>query len=141
MTATLAPAGTKCSPAGFRCAGNDGQASPAVHTVDGRHLCGFHSPYDVVEANGKTAGENYLEAFDARHGDDTDEEFEMIAGLEFDVIETKRAIDLPAGHQGMMERPARVTAWKAAQDALTAAINSLSDDRLAAYGVYRRRFA
>lgn len=135
-TAILAPAHTKCSPAGFVCAtGKD-----AVHLVEGRALCAFHSPYDVVEANGKTAGENYLEAFDARHGDDTDEEFEVIAGLEFDVIQARRAIDLPAGHQAMQERPARVAAWKQVQEALHAAMGALSDERLEAYVVYRRRF-
>lgn len=135
--APLAPAGTKCSPAGFECAtGKD-----AVHLVDGRPLCAFHSPYDVVEANGKTSMENYLERFDARHKvDDTDEEFEIIAGLEFDVIQARRAIDLPAGHQAMVERPARVTAWKQVQEALHAAMGALSDERLEAYMVYRRRF-
>lgn len=57
-----APQNTKCAPAGHACAtGKD-----AVHMVDGRPLCAFHSPYDVVEANGKTSMENYLARFDAR---------------------------------------------------------------------------
>jgi len=134
-TATLAPAGTKCSPKGFECATD----KDAVHLVDGRPLCGFHSPYDVVEANGKTQMENYLASFDERHTD-TDEEFETVAKLEFNVVEARRAIDLPAGHRGMMQRPARVTAWKQAQEALHQAMEALSDERLAAYVVYRRRF-
>ncbi len=45
-TRTLAPAGTKCSPAGHGCY----TETDAVHVVDGRPLCGYHSPYDVVEA-------------------------------------------------------------------------------------------
>lgn len=134
-TATLAPAGTACSPKGFECAtGKD-----AVHMVDGRPLCGFHSPYDVVEANGKTQMENYLVSFDERHAD-TDEEFETVAKLEFDVVEARRAIDLPAGHQAMMDRPTRVATWKRVQADLHQAMEALSDERLAAYVVYRRRF-
>ncbi len=40
---TTAPQNTKCSPAGYRCeTGKD-----AAHIVNGRPLCGFHSPYDV----------------------------------------------------------------------------------------------
>jgi hypothetical protein len=93
-----------------------------------------------LQAAGKAEMDLVLADFDARHADDTDEQFEEIAKLEFEVVETKRAIDLPAGHQSMMDRPTRVTAWKQAQDALTAAVQDLSDDRLAAYGVYRRRF-
>lgn len=93
-----------------------------------------------LQAAGKAEMDLVLADFDARHANDTDEQFEEIAKLEFEVAETKRAIDLPAGHQGMMERPARVTAWKAAQDALVGVMQDLSDDRLAAYVVYRRRF-
>jgi len=146
MTATLAPAGTTCNPTGFRCAGNEGQASPAVHTVAGRHLCAYHSPYDVVEANGKTSMENYLARFVARQEaakeaqDDTDAEFEAVAVLEHQVNEARVAIDLPAGHQAMMDRPTRVRAWQEAQEALRVAVDALSDERLAAYAVYRRRF-
>jgi hypothetical protein len=28
------------------CAGADGEAAYAIHTVDGQHFCGYHSPYD-----------------------------------------------------------------------------------------------
>jgi hypothetical protein len=143
MTATLAPAGTTCNPTGFRCVGNDGQASPAVHTVGGRHLCGFHSPYDVVEANGKTSMENYLARFDARQEEaaqnHVDGEFEEILVLEHATNEARTAIDLPAGHQAMQERPARVAAWKAARETLSRAVDALSDDRLRAFAEYRKQ--
>jgi hypothetical protein len=143
MIATLAPAQATCSPAGFHCAAKDGSPATAVHTVEGRHLCAYHSPYDVVEANGKTSMENYLARFDARQEEATQEavdgEFEEILSLEFDVNEARTAIDLPAGDQDMMERPARVAAWKQARETLTQAVGALSDERLKAFAEYRKR--
>lgn len=137
---TVAEAGLTCqgstpfSGTSFQCKGTDGTASPAVHTwiVDGvaGHYCGYHSPFDVTEIDRL--------AVEAR---DVDPEFETLADLEFSAIETRRAIDLPAGYQVMMERSARVAAWQQAQKALQQAIEALSDQRLAAYAVYRRRFA
>jgi hypothetical protein len=52
---TSAAHGTKCqgntpySGSPFRCAGDNGQPSDAVHTWEGRHYCAYHSPFDVIE--------------------------------------------------------------------------------------------
>lgn len=64
MSHTLAAEGTTCT---INCAAMNGTAAPAVHVVDGRPLCAYHSPYDVVEANGKTSMENHLARLDQQH--------------------------------------------------------------------------
>ncbi len=136
---TIAPAGATCkgstpySAGGkFACNWEGKGAAPAVHTwiVDGveGHYCGYHSPFDVTDAD--------REELAAR---DRDDEFEAILVLEHKVNETRVAIDLPAGDQGMMERPARVAAWKQAQAALSQAVEALSDQRLGVFAQYRRQ--
>lgn len=140
---TIAPAGTTCqgatpySGSSFGCHGakdaaGEYTAAPAVHTwtVDGveGHYCGYHSPFDVTAEDREAIAQR-----------DKDEEFEAILTLTHEVGEARRAIDLPAGDQAMQERPARVIAWKQAQEALAQAFEALSDQRLADYAEYRRR--
>jgi hypothetical protein len=91
--AAAAPQNTKCQPAGHAChSGKD-----AVHLVNGRPLCAFHSPYDVVEANGKTAGENYLARFDARQEAAQAQEQEAEEAPSSPALATKAAEEIEVG--------------------------------------------
>jgi hypothetical protein len=51
---SIAPLNTKCvgstpySGSRFTCGANNGDAADAVHTWEGKHYCGYHSPFDVT---------------------------------------------------------------------------------------------
>lgn len=65
MSHTLAAEGTTCT---ANCMANGGTApAPAVHVVNNRPLCAYHSPYDVVNADGQTSMDAYLADCDHRH--------------------------------------------------------------------------
>ena len=64
MNYTLATEGTICT---ANCEFNDGRPAPAIHVVDNQPRCSYHSPYEVVDANGQTGMDRYLADFDRRH--------------------------------------------------------------------------